>query len=156
MNMPNYPRSVADVLNPRKCYKPAVIRAVRRFAKMKPWRGTIEERQEKFRWLNRALAEAYGVEEPQLVFGTDESRDSGSSCYLPGLRTIILRGRLSVVSYLHEFAHFLYGRSERTACAWSVNLFRRAFPKSFARCRSDGHMLRARPHQDRAGEGGAQ
>jgi hypothetical protein len=61
-------------------FKPAVLRAVRLFAKKKPWRGSVEERQEKFRWLDRALAEAYGVEEPRVVFGTDESKDSGSSC----------------------------------------------------------------------------
>lgn len=150
MNNPNYPESVAEVLDETITYKPAVLRAVRCFAKMKPWRGTVEERQEKFRWLNRALAEAYGVEEPRLVFGTDESRDSGSSCYIPSLNTIILRGTLSFVTFAHEWAHRLFGRSEHQAARWSINLFRRVFPKSFARCRWDGHMVRALPRQDGA------
>ena len=148
MTNSNYPRSVAECLSETIKFKPEVLRAVRRFAKMKPWRGTVPERQEKCRWLNRALADAYGVDEPRLVFGTDESKDSGSSCYIPSMRTIILKGRLSVVSYLHEVGHFLFGRSEHQACRWSINLFRRVFPKTFARCHWDGHMLRARPRED--------
>jgi hypothetical protein len=138
-----YPRSVEECLDANRKYKPAVLRAVKAFAKSKPFTGTIAERQEKVRTLNDALAGAYEVPSPRLVFETDEQRDSGSSCFVPASDTIILRGRMSVVSYLHEFAHFRFGRSERTACRLSINLFRRFFPRSFARCRFDGHMLRA-------------
>ena len=49
-------------------------------------------------------------------------------------------GRLSVVTFLHEFGHAL-GYGERGACRWSINLFRRCFPRSFARCRQAGHTL---------------
>ena len=51
--------------------------------------------------------------------------------------------RLSVVTYLHEFAHAM-GRDERGACRWSLNLFRRVFPEQFARLRTDGHTVRNR------------
>ena len=47
---------------------------------------------------------------------------------------------LSVLAYLHEFAH-ARGADERQACHWSINLFRRCFPRSFARCRAVGHTL---------------
>jgi hypothetical protein len=144
MNVNPYPRSVAEVLDPDKGYKSAALRAVGEFARSKPWRGTVAERQEKFRSLNAALAVAYGVSEPCLVFEIDERRDSGGSCYVPATQRIILRGRLSVVSYLHEFAHFRFGRSERTACRWSNNLFRRCFPRSWSRLTFDGHMVRAK------------
>jgi hypothetical protein len=139
----HYPRTVAEVLDPQKRYKPAALRAVRAFARLRPFAGTVAERQVKFQVLNRALAEAYCVEAPNLVFETNEERDSGASCYVPATNTVILQGRLSVVSFLHEWGHRLYGRSERTACRWSINLFRRCFPRSFSRCRFDGHMLRA-------------
>ena len=55
---------------------------------------------------------------------------------------ITMRGRLSVVTYLHEFAHAL-GRGERGACRWSLNLFRRVFPEQCARLRADGHTVRS-------------
>src|ERR1700722_17861722 len=138
-----YPATVEECLNPNKMYKASVLRAVKAFRTSKPWRGTVGERQEKFMTLNAALADAYGLPAPRLVFETDETQDSGSSCFVPATETIILRGRLSVVSYLHEFAHFRFGRGEKTACSWSLNLFARCFPKSFARCQHDGHMLRA-------------
>jgi hypothetical protein len=147
-----YPHSVSEVVDDQVKFKAAVLHALRNFAQMKPWRGSIAARQEKFRWLNRALAEAYGVEEPRLVFGTHETKDSGSSCYIPRLDTIILRGKLSVVTFLHEWGHRLHGRSESRAARWSINLFRRVFPKSFARCGWDGHMLRASPTSGPSGD----
>ena len=76
------------------------------------------------------------------MFETDKTADSGSSCYSPATDTIILRGRLSVVSFLHEWGHHLFGRSEYKASGWSLNLFRRIFPRSWARLRFDGHMVR--------------
>ena len=45
-----------------------------------------------------------------------------------------------MLTYLHEFAH-ARGYDERGACRWSLNLFRRCFPRSFARCRPVGHTL---------------
>jgi hypothetical protein len=44
------------------------------------------------------------------------------------------------VTFLHEFAH-ARGFDERQACRWSINLFRRCFPRSFASCRQVGHTL---------------
>lgn len=140
----NYPRTVAEVLDSKKQYKPAVLRAVRAFARSKPWRGTVPERQGKFRSLHAALAAAYGVPAPILVFETDDAVGSGASSYSPATDTIAVCGRLSVVTFLHEWGHRLFGRSERKAVSWSINLFRRCFPKSFAHCGHDGHMLRAR------------
>lgn len=136
----NYPRTVREVLSDMK-FKPAALRAVRAFAWSKPWRGTIAERKAKFRRLNRDLARAYGLPKPRLVFHHVEAdRFSGASCYRPAVHTITLAGRLSVVTFLHEFAH-ARGYDERQACRWSLNLFRRVFPRSFARCQSDAHTL---------------
>jgi hypothetical protein len=138
----DYPSTVAEILNLNKKFKPAVLRAVKAFARSKPWRGTIAERQDKFRQANRRLARAFNVVEPILLFETDERQDSGASCYIPGTRTIVLRGKLSITTFFHEVFHHVYGPDERVACD-SINLFRRCFPRSFARCRHDGHMLRS-------------
>jgi hypothetical protein len=140
-HQPNYPATVQEVLDPAMKFKPAALRVVRAFAHTKPWRGSIARRKAKFRRLNRALAAAYGVALPRLVFvGVEAGTSSGASSYRPATHTITLRGKLSVLTYLHEFAH-ARGADERRACRWSINLFRRCFPRSFARCRADGQTL---------------
>jgi hypothetical protein len=137
----NYPATVAEVLDDRTTFKPAALRAVRAFARAKPWRGTVAERKHKFRRLNRALAAAYGIVPPRLAFaGVEADAFSGASCYRAATHTITLAGRLSVLTYLHEFAH-ARGFDERQAVRWSVNLFRRVFTRSFARLHHVGHTL---------------
>lgn len=140
--MPNrYPQTVAEVIDPNIRYRPEALLAVKLFATAKPWRGTIGERKKKFRRLNRELAAAYGIEKPRLEFDDVEAdRSSASSSYDEVMHQITLCGRLSVVTFLHEFAHAL-GKDERQACRWSINLFKRCFPISFERCLAVGHML---------------
>jgi hypothetical protein len=144
MTMPdraNYPATVQEVLDPAMRFKLAALRAVRVFARRKPWRGTVARRKAKFARLNRDLAAAYGLAEPRLAFrGVEANAPSGASHYRPATHTITLAGRLSVLTYLHEFAH-ARGGDERRACRWSLNLFRRCFPRRFARCRAVGHTL---------------
>lgn len=136
----NYPETVNEVLDPNAKYKPAALRAVRSFARSRPWSGSLDERKEKFRRLNHDLADAYGIPEPELAFGSLDGSHSGNSHYIPAFHRITLLGKLSVVTYLHEFAHSR-GMGERGACRWSINLFRRCFPRSFARLAHAGHML---------------
>jgi hypothetical protein len=141
MPFADYPGSVAEILDDRMTFKAEALRAVRRFARSKPWRGTLEERKAKFRRLNRALARAYGIARPRLVFcRVGGNPEVGNGSYQPVTHTITLLGKLSVVTYLHEFGH-ARGYGERGACRFSVNLFRRAFPRSYARCRPMGHVL---------------
>lgn len=135
---PNYPATVREVLDPTMTFNPAALRAVRAFARSKPWRGSNAQRLKTFRRLNRALAAAYGIAVPRLVYWGNAA--SQTSHYRPASHTITLAGHLSVVTYLHEFAH-ARGHDERQACRWSINLFQRCFPRSFARCRTEGHML---------------
>jgi hypothetical protein len=130
----NYPKTVDEILKD-KTYKPETLRALRAFKKQKPWHGDESIRREKFAVLHKALCEVYGKQ-------TRLSFEAGWAHYSQADDCIFLP-KLSVVTYLHEFAHALYGHSERTACRWSVNLFRRVFPKQFAKCSRDGHLLRA-------------
>jgi len=136
----DYPQCVLEILNDQMSYRSAAVRAVQRFARMNPWRGTVEERKARFRKLNHDLSGAYGIFEPDLVFDCIDGGSSGSSHYIPSERRIVIVGKLSVVTYLHEFAHALE-LDERDACRWSINLFKRCFPSHYARLVHVGHVL---------------
>ena len=47
----------------------------------------------------------------------------------------------SIISTLHEFGHYLYGKSELKACQWSVWLFIESFPELYAKLEWKDHML---------------
>ena len=49
--------------------------------------------------------------------------------------------KLSIISTLHEIAHYLFGPSELTACRWSIHLFKTCFPKQFEKLDWKGHLL---------------
>ena len=142
MHQPDpYPRSVEEVLDQSITFNPLALRAVQSFARSRPWRGTIDERQLKFRKLHNDLCLAYRLDpQPRLIIGNEPLSCSGNSGFIPAMNTIILRGRLSVVTYLHEVGH-ARGMNERRAARWSINLFRRCFPKSWSRVTIDGHNL---------------
>lgn len=135
----NYPQTAAEVLDDSIKYKREAIAAVKAFARRRPWKGSLRRRREKFGDLHLELCRVYGLR-TRLEF-VGGAGGSGSSSYSPREDVITLRGRLSVVTYLHEFAHALCGSCERQACRWSLNLFRKCFPRSFARCEVVGHTL---------------
>ena len=139
--MPDYPQSLEAALGQPLKFPPATLKAVRAFAASKPWRGKFEERQAKFRQLHADLCQIYAVS-LTLVFHGDGTGDSGGSYYSRGANVIILAGRLSVITFMHEWGHAVRGGSEFEACRWSLRLFRRCFPKSFARLRWEGHVGR--------------
>ena len=140
MTQMDYPETVLEVVDDDMRFKASALRAVRQFAEAHPWRGSLDERKEKFRGLNQSLAVAYGIDEPELEFGVIDGSSSGSSHYIPSLYRIVMVGKLSVVTYLHEFSH-ARGMGERGACRWSINLFRKVFPQQYARLVGRGHML---------------
>ena len=142
---PNYPQTVAEVLDPPVRFRRGVVVAVRRFKRSKPWRGTEDERKAKLERLHQDLCGLYG-RQTHLVIGLLDGEDSGSSDYVRSTDTITLCGKLSVLTYFHEFGHAL-GKDERAACRWSLNLFRAVFPVSFARCMAVGHTLRPRSEE---------
>lgn len=135
-----YPRSGLALVDPEYKFKRGVMDAIAAYAAAKPWRGSIPQRLDKMRVAARNLARVYGVAEPTI------KATRGSDCYSRRDATIYINttvGAPSVLTFLHEFAHHL-GRDERGACRWSINLFKRAFPGSFAGLREDGHCLRRR------------
>ncbi len=142
-----YPRRVNDVVQPMR-YHAACLQAVREFAAERPWKGDRETRRAKFEQLHEKLCRVYS-KRTRLEFGDSWKPGagvgtSGSSFYVVpmtrGGDVIRLRGRMSVVTYLHEFAHAL-GKGETGAARWSINLFRIIFPSRFAKCRGERHMV---------------
>lgn len=137
-----YPATVAECLVDGKKYKPAALAAMRAFRAAKPFRGSVARRKKLFQTLHAALCAAYGLS-TAVRFEVDcrGVAESDDSAYSARLNRITLRGRLSVLTYLHEFGHAL-GYGERGACIWSINLFRRMFPQSYSRLVAVGHTLR--------------
>jgi hypothetical protein len=138
--MSNYPETVTEVLQPAMQFPAGVIDALQRFAVACPWSGTTDERFQKFRTLSAALSHECDIPEPELVIKQIDGGSSGRSYYLPQRHRIVLVGKLSVVTLLHELAHAC-GLGERDACAWSINLFRQVFPRQYSRLIHQGHML---------------
>ena len=110
---PDYPQPVAEVLDPPVRFNRGTVAAVSRFKRLKPWRGSEDERKAKFERLYHDLCLIYG-KQTRLVFGLFDGEDSGSNHYTPITDTITFCGRLSVLTLLHKVAHAL-GRDERGA-----------------------------------------
>ena len=136
----DYPQTVIEVIDAQMRFRPATLRAVRAFASSRPWSGSLEKRKEKFIRVNQDLAKAYATSEPRLRFEQIDGSSSGNSYYRRSTHSIVLTGKLSVVTFLHEYGHAL-GKDEIEACRWSINLFRRCFPRQFSRLVHRGHML---------------
>ncbi len=135
-----YPATVVEILDDQMTFSRDLLQAVERFALSKPWEGSAKSREEKFRQLNRSLAEVCRIKLPKLVFGNLDGGSTGDSHYRPRSHRIVIVGKLSVVTFLHEFAHAL-GYGEREACRWSINLFRKCFPRQYSRLIHIGNTL---------------
>jgi len=136
----SYPSHV--VVKPIK-YREDTLETVKMFRDRGPWTGTIEERKTNFRLLHDDLCQIYGVDyrlEFEAIRLSAPPGSSGSSSCNGLTRTITIRNKLSVVTYLHEFGHAL-GKNEYGACKWSINLFRQVFPEQFNRLNHSGHMV---------------
>lgn len=141
----DYPTSLNEVIRDVK-YKRETLDALRRFSALHPWQGSLPKRMAKFIKLHEDLCRIYNMNY-QLVFDPSimlNENSSQSNCNMV-TQTIILHGKLSVLTFLHEWGHALKGVSEYEACVWSVNLFRRVFPDNFDRLRNNarGHFLAA-------------
>lgn len=131
--------SVSHLVDESMTFDPATVNAARAFARAKPWRGTVDERKAKFKEAFAALASALGhAKPPRLVFGVLDGSDSVAS-NVSARRSVRIIGRLSVVTMLWCLARV---SRDPNPMRWAVNLFRVAFPKSFARCDLSGGYVR--------------
>lgn len=135
----DYPKTVREVIMEVE-YSAEVMEAAQEYAKAKPWAGDAMERRAKLETFHASLNRATGRTTELRVISNNAIRDV-LGCYNPAADIILIGDKMSVVTYLHEYGHALKGSSEREACIWSINLFRKVFPKSFAGLRAVGHML---------------
>ena len=75
-----------------------------------------------------------------MEFTNPEIAVSTASNYDPRTHKITMVGRLSIITFLHEFAHS-QGKDETGAVNWSLSLFKRVFPRAFAKLIADHHLL---------------
>jgi len=137
----NYPKSVKEVLDDNYKFKKETLELMHYVKhELKIFKGSIEERKQKFIWLLEQLNRIYN-KKTKLEFKDVERNDTSVySFYLPKEDKIVLVGKLSLITFLHEYAHAL-GKDEYGACKWSINLFKRTFPKSFEKLNQVGHTL---------------
>lgn len=109
--------------------------AIKSFRDAKPWRGTFEERLEKFHTFAKTFADACGLE-VEFVFAGDEQQDTSlpaNGGYSAEFNKIVLAGKLSVVTLLFSFG-LVAGLARAEALRWAQKLFRHYFPRSWAGC----------------------
>jgi hypothetical protein len=113
-----------------------------------PWNGTIAERKAKFENVFYRLCEASGrdIEGWHLEFEIpnrfSEWTNSGSSHTNFDGKRVVLRGRLSVITLLHEFAHVYFGMGnpemmQIEANEFAEEMFKKYFPEKFERLEKD-------------------
>ncbi len=135
-----YPATVLEVLDDEIVYSDELLCVLRIFAASNPWKGSPRIRQRKYRQINHLMAIACRIDKPLLVFDRLDGDSSGASDFITRVHRIVIVGKLSVVTYLLEFAHAL-GFDEQEACRWSINLFRKCFPRQYSRLIHVGHTL---------------
>jgi hypothetical protein len=142
----DYPETVNEVINDNLKFKKGAIAALRRFKAKKTFKLSDAKRFKALKTLIHELADVYEIARPTVLRGRvpsaaemrTERASSGDSYYSPAEHKIVLNGRLSIITALHEFGH-ARGKGERGACKFSLNLFKRVYPKQFAKLAHNGH-----------------
>lgn len=109
------------------------------------WKGRIRERKQAFLMLNRAFNDTF-KRDIVLRFAIPkrfkEWQPSGMSQYVPPpIDAIVLSGRLSMVTFLHEYAHAL-GCNQKESQEFALGVFKSVFPDKWAKIdKSQKHFV---------------
>ena len=137
---PNYPTQ-EEIMNSPVKHKKETLKAV------KGWRQLVWKEvkngnpREKFDGLARLINIISMVYNKPCIVIFEPDGQIGCR-YNPVTKTIVIDRSLSIVSTLHELAHHLFGENEKIACRWSIWLFKKVWPKAFAKLRWEGHLLK--------------
>ena len=123
--------------------KEKVVEVLRQFKEVNPWKGTFGQRADKFIDCFLKLRTLYNISGLRFVLCLPtEFRDfnnSGASYYDNNI--ICLKGRFSVITFLHEFAHAL-GMNQQQSHDWSNGLFKEVWPEKVENLQEvEGGML---------------
>jgi hypothetical protein len=124
-------RGAAEIVYPE-----AVIAALKEFKKNHKYSmlpDGMQARQDAMAALTTAFCAALGIEPIAFrAFDLTSDGNSSESYYDSIERCITMLGKLSVITFLHEFAHGLNPEGgEDFARMWSLTLFRKVYPKAF-------------------------
>lgn len=137
-----YPATSIEVTSDTMLFKLGVIAALRAFKERRTGSLSTEERFAAMQELIAELARIYEIPAPTLAMENIDGSHSWESSYNPAAHTITMRGRLSIITLLHEFAH-ARGMNEYGAVGWSVSLFKRVYPERYAQLHQQDHVLTA-------------
>ena len=122
--------------------KAKVIAALKELKTANPWKGTRNQRIEKFEKLNSKLCTIFGrrvsVNYDELGESPDNWSGSGRTSYLVDSQTIVPRGRLSVITFLHKWLNIVNVDEELEeidTLELAAELFKTVFPDKFAKLR---------------------
>lgn len=139
-----YPATSREVTRDNMLFKVGVIAALQAFKDRRTGNLPAEERLAAMRELIAELARIYEIPCPRLEMEDIDGSNSGASSWTPAENLITMRGKLSIITLLHEFAH-ARGKDEYGAVGWSVSLFKRVYPERYDRLFHAGHMLTTEP-----------
>lgn len=116
----------------------AVITALKEFKRNHKYSmlpGDMQAREEAMRQMLAVFCTALNIQPVEMrSFDLSLTGNSAPSYYDSIERCITMIGKLSVITFLHEFAHALNPEGgEDFARMWSLTLFRKVYPKSFER-----------------------
>lgn len=98
------------------------------------WQGKIIERIRKFLILNHFMNVSFKKDTVLRVYLPSRLRQwfsSGSSTYIyPPIDLILITGRLSMITYLHEYAHSL-GYNQKDSQKFAEGVFRKVYPEKW-------------------------
>ena len=130
-----------------------LVDLINQWKTQKIWRGTIEERKAKFQWLHDHMKILFEKPVLGLEFGeiNDETERtpgaSGASFFNPDTNIIKLNGKLSAITFIHEWGHAL-GMNQEETVDWSWLHFKACFPCSAARLAQNvGTMYTQNPRE---------
>jgi hypothetical protein len=135
--MSDYPEK--PIWDDNKKYKVGVISALKEFKRNYPYAVGNATRMIGMSELLNKLNAIYGIN-PVLNFSTIDDSNSFTSHYDPLTNTIMIAGKLSIITFLHEYAH-ARGKDEFGAVKWSLSLFKRCYPIAFTKLIASGHCM---------------
>jgi hypothetical protein len=136
--MRGYPATMAENIKDDVKFKKGAVAVLRKFKAKKTFKMNVPCRLEAMGELLEDLSKVYGIECPGLEATNINGGHSGDSYYDRLNHKIMMQGKLSIITLLHEFAH-ARGRGEKGACIFSLNLFKRVYPKQFEKLDGRNH-----------------
>ena len=101
-------------------------------------RSSIEKKNTALARLVAAITTSFHRKNPSIVFTPDCNPHYNTTEHCIYLSST----NPSIITTLHETAHYLFGPSEHTACRWSVQLFKLCFPDAYKKLVWNRHMLK--------------